>query len=89
MLTEPEIIDLTRSMLWVSFIISVPILTVALITGLAIGLFQALTSIQEMTLTFVPKVAAMAITFWITMGFMSGEIIELFQSRIIPIIGGG
>ncbi len=88
-MTEAEIIDLTRSMLWISFIISVPILTVALITGLVIGLFQALTSVQEMTLTFVPKVAAMAATFWATMGFMAGEIIELFQSRIIPIIGGG
>jgi len=88
-MTEPEIIDLTRSMLWVCFIISVPILTVALITGLVIGLFQALTSIQEMTLTFVPKLAAMAVAFWITMGFMAGEIIELFQSRIIPLIGGG
>ena len=88
-MTEPEIIDLTRSMLWVCFIISVPILTVALITGLVIGLFQALTSIQEMTLTFVPKLAVMAVAFWITMGFMAGEIIELFQSRIIPLIGGG
>lgn len=88
-MTEPEIIDMIRSMLWICFIISVPILTVALVTGLAIGLFQALTSVQEMTLTFVPKLAAMAITFWITVGFMSGEIIELFQVRIIPIIGGG
>ncbi len=88
-MTEPEIIDMIRSMLWICFIISVPILTVALITGLAIGLFQALTSVQEMTLTFVPKLAAMAITFWITVGYMSGEIIELFQARIIPIIGGG
>ena len=88
-MTQPEIIDLTRSMLWICFIISLPILTVALITGLVIGLFQALTSVQEMTLTFVPKLAAMAVTFWITMGFMSGEIVELFQSRIIPIIGGG
>lgn len=87
-MTEPEIIDLTRAMLWVSFVVSLPILTVALVTGLAIGLFQALTSIQEMTLTFVPKVAAMAVTFWATMGFMSGEIVELFQARIIPIIGG-
>ena len=87
-MTQPEIIDLTRSMLWICFIISLPILTVALITGLVIGLFQALTSVQEMTLTFVPKLAAMAVTFWITMGFMSGEIVELFQSRIIPIIGG-
>ena len=88
-MTELEIIDLTRSMLWVCFVISLPILTVALIAGLVIGLFQALTSVQEMTLTFVPKLAAIAATFWTTMGFMANEIIALFQDRIIPIIGGG
>ena len=86
---EAVFFDVLRQGLWIAVIISTPILVVALVTGLVVGLFQALTSVQEMTLTFVPKLAAMAATFWITMGFMSGEIIELFQARIIPIIGGG
>lgn len=84
-----EIIDITRAALWVTFIVALPTLVVALIVGVAIGLVQALTSIQEMTLTFVPKLAAIAITFWITMGFMANEIISLFQNRLIPLIGGG
>ena len=88
-MSEAEIIDLTRAMLWVSFKVALPILTVALIVGLAIGLFQALTSVQEMTLTFVPKLAAIAMTFWITMSYMSHEIIALFQNRLIPLIAGG
>lgn len=84
-----EIVDITRAALWVTFIVALPTLVVALVVGLAIGLVQALTSVQEMTLTFVPKLAAIAITFWITMGFMANEIVSLFQNRLIPLIGGG
>ena len=84
-----EIVDITRAALWVTFKVALPTLTIALVVGLAIGLIQALTSIQEMTLTFVPKLAAIAITFWITMGFMANEIVSLFQNRLIPLIGGG
>jgi flagellar biosynthetic protein FliQ len=54
-----------------------------------VGLFQALTSIQEMTLTFVPKLAAIIGVFWVTMDFMTGTLVSFFQSTIIPIIAGG
>jgi flagellar biosynthetic protein FliQ len=70
-------------------LIGSPLLGTALIVGLVIGLFQALTSIQEMTLTFVPKIGAMLVTFWVSMGFMSLTLIAFFQDRIIPIIAGG
>lgn len=88
-MTELQIIDVMREALWLTFLVAVPTLTVALIVGVAIGLFQALTSVQEMTLTFVPKLAAVGITFWITMGFMSGSIIAFFQDGLIPLIAGG
>ena len=68
---------------------TLPILTVALVTGLCIGLFQALTSIQEMTLTFVPKLAAIVAVFWITMAFMTEALVSFFQGTLIPIIVGG
>ena len=58
MLNEMIFYDTLRQGLWISVVISIPILTVALLTGISIGLVQALTSIQEMTLTFVPKLAA-------------------------------
>ncbi len=81
--------DTLRQALWTSVIVSLPILTVALITGVTIGLLQALTSIQEMTLTFVPKLAAIVVTFWLTMGFMSQSLVALFQSQLVPLIVGG
>ena len=61
---------------------------VALFVGVAIGLFQALTSIQELTLTFVPKLAAIAVAYWVAMGFMAGEVVTLFRDRLIPLIAG-
>lgn len=81
--------DTLREGLWVAVITSVPILAVALVVGLAIGLFQALTSVQELTLTFVPKLAAIGLTFWMTMSFMSGALVDLFQDQLVPLIGGG
>jgi len=81
--------DTLRQGLWVAVVISIPILTVALVTGLIVGLFQALTSIQEMTLTFVPKLAAIVAVFWVTMGFMTTALVSFFQDRLIPLIIGG
>ena len=79
--------DTLRQALWVSTIISFPILAVALVAGVSVGLFQALTSIQEMTLTFVPKLLAIIVVFWISMGFMTETLTSFFQNRIIPLIG--
>mgnify|MGYP003382853367 CR=1 FL=1 len=81
--------DLLRQGLWVATVISLPILAVALVTGLAIGLLQALTSVQEMTLTFVPKVAAIVAVFWMTMGFMTDTLVGFFRDSIAPVIAGG
>lgn len=81
--------DTLRQGLWVAVMISLPILAVALISGVVVGLFQALTSIQEMTLTFVPKVLSIVIVFWATMGFMSQTLVSFFQSTLVPLIAGG
>ena len=89
MLSEAVFFDTLRQGLWVAVLISLPILTVALVTGVTVGLFQALTSFQEMTLTFVPKLAAIVIVFWVSMDFMTYTLVSFFQDRIIPIIIGG
>ena len=89
MLSEGLFFDLLRQGLRVAVIISIPILGVALITGLVIGLFQALTSVQEMTLTFVPKLAAIVAVFWMTMSFMTTTLVSFFQAELLPVIAGG
>ena len=65
-----------------------PILGVALIAGVIVGLFQALTSVQEMTLTFVPKLGAMLVVFWMTMGFMTQSLTDYFRGTLVPMIAG-
>ena len=89
MLNEVIFFDTLRQGLWVAVMISVPILAVALLAGVTVGLFQALTSIQEMTLTFVPKLAAIVAVFWLSMGFMTQMLVSFFQDRLIPLIIGG
>ena len=89
MMTEAMIDDAVRESLWVAFKVSAPLLTVALVMGLAVGLVQALTSIQEMTLTFVPKVGAMLAVFWVSMSFMTGTLVTFFTDRVVPLIAGG
>lgn len=85
-MTEAQLFDTLRQGLWVGVVISTPILAAALLTGVTIGLFQALTSIQEMTLTFVPKLIAMLLVFWVTMNFMTGSLVSFFQGTIVPLI---
>jgi len=88
-MTETLLQDLMREGLWISVQISAPLLAVALLAGLGIGLLQALTSVQEATLTFVPKVAAMLVVFWATMGFMTARLVDFFQRGVLPFVAGG
>ena len=88
-MTEAAVLDILRQSLWTALIVSTPILGVALVVGLAIGLVQALTSVQEMTLTFVPKIGLMLVVFWVSMSFMTATLIGFFQDQIIPQIIGG
>lgn len=88
-MNEGQFYDTLRQALWTAVTMSTPILLVALVVGLAIGLFQALTSVQEMTLTFVPKLAAILVVFWITMGFMTQSLVAFFDGHVIPMIAGG
>ncbi len=88
MMNDAMIYDVLRQALWVAVKISAPLLTVALVAGVAVGLFQALTSVQEMTLTFVPKVGLMLVVFWASMSFMTATLLSFFTDRIIPLIAG-
>jgi len=89
MLNDIVFFDTLRQGLWIAVVTATPILTIALVVGLIVGLFQALTSIQEMTLTFVPKLAAIVLVFWASMGFMTQTLVSFFHGQIIPLIVAG
>lgn len=88
-MSEALIYDTLRQALWIAVKISAPILGVALVAGVAVGLLQALTSVQETTLTFAPKVGLMLLVFWVSMSFMTSTLADFFTARLIPLISGG
>ena len=57
-MTEQQVIDITRRALYMVIQCAAPILIISLVVGLVISIFQTITSIQEQTLTFVPKIVA-------------------------------
>jgi flagellar biosynthetic protein FliQ len=63
--TEEFVISLAKNALLTTLLVSGPILILGLIAGLAVGIFQAVTQIHEMTLTFVPKILVVALTILI------------------------
>lgn len=86
---EAEVLDVLREGLWVAFVVALPVLGVALTVGLIIGLFQALTSVQEMTLTFVPKLAAILAVFWVSMGYSGQLLVNFYKDQVIETIARG
>ena len=56
------VVDLGRQALWITMLISAPLLGISLIVGVVIGILQAATSINEMTLSFIPKLASLGLT---------------------------
>ncbi len=65
-----DIINVTREGIWVLMLTGAPIMLTGLVIGLAVSLIQALTQIQETTLTFVPKIFAMLMMLMMAMPYM-------------------
>ncbi|MEK9710356.1 MAG: flagellar biosynthesis protein FliQ [Alphaproteobacteria bacterium] len=72
-------VEFLRMAFWQILIISGPLLAVALAIGLAIGILQAATSIQEMTLTFVPKLILVVVAFGLLANFMMVQLTDYFS----------
>lgn len=80
------VIDIARQTLWLIIKVSAPMLLVSLIVGLIISIFQTVTSIQEQTLTFVPKLIAIFLVIMICGSWMFTEITD-FTVELISNIG--
>lgn len=75
------VIDIAREALWLIIKCSAPLLLVSLIVGLTISIFQTVTSIQEQTLTFVPKIISIFITLILCGGWIMDNIVS-FMNRL-------
>ncbi|WP_456449528.1 flagellar biosynthesis protein FliQ [Hydrogenimonas sp.] len=82
---EAQFVSLGVQTLKLALMLSLPMLLGGLIAGLAISIFQATTQINEMTLSFIPKIIIVALIMIITMPWMMNEMID-FTTRIFDMI---
>lgn len=69
-------------MLWRAMVIAAPVLIVTLVVGLTISIFQVVTQLQEMSLAFIPKMAAAALTLMALGGWMLNQLITFSRTLI-------
>lgn len=83
------LLDLADKMLWVTALVAAPILLASLAVGLAVGVVQAATSVNEQTLTFVPKLAVTAVILVLLGGAMLGLIGDFMKDVFAQIAATG
>ncbi len=84
-----DVLDIAREGVFVMLKVSAPLMITALVVGLAVSLFQALTQIQEMTLAFVPKLVVMFGVFVVFLPFMVSTLTTFTQELAQRIAGIG
>jgi flagellar biosynthetic protein FliQ len=80
-----EVLDVGRDAIWLTIQLCAPVLIVGLVVGVGVGLFQALTQIQEATLVYAPKIVAIFISLLIflpLMGALMGSFMHHIAERI-------
>ncbi len=88
-MTEAEVIEIAKQAMWLCIKIGTPIMLVGLVVGVLISLLQALTQIQEMTLSFVPKIIAIFIALFIFMPALSSVLVPYMQDLMGIVAGFG
>ncbi len=86
-MTPEEVIDIGMQALWLAVLLAGPILGSALVVGLLIGIFQAATQIQEMTLSFIPKLLAVIVALYVAGDWML-QLVTGFARRLYESIPG-
>ena len=88
-MTEVEVLDISRDAIFTLLKVVTPLLLVALCIGLIVGIFQALTQIQEATLAFVPKIIGVFVAIILLFPFMFSQMKNLTEGLFDKIISGG
>ena len=88
-MNEVEVLDISREAIFTLVKVVTPVVLVELFIGLIVGIFQALTQIQEMTLAFVPKILGVFVTIILLFPFMLNQMQMLTDTLFDKIINGG
>ncbi len=87
-MNEADALDILQAAIWTIIVASGPAVAAGMVVGIVIALIQALTQVQEMTLTFVPKILAIMITIGISAPFVGAQI-NLFTTLVFSRIQSG
>lgn len=87
-MNEADALEIMQLAIWTVIVASSPAVVVAMVVGGGIALFQALTQVQEITLTFIPKIVAIFITISVTGTFMAGQVFVLSKVAFERIVTG-
>ncbi len=87
-MNEADAFEIVQSAIWTIIVASAPAVIAAMLVGLVIALFQALTQIQEVTLTFIPKIIAILLMTALSASFIGAQIFA-FTSEVYGRIGSG
>jgi len=87
-MNEADALDILQAAIWTIIVASGPAVAAGMVVGVVIALIQALTQVQEMTLTFVPKILAIMITIGISAPFVGAQI-NLFTNLVFSRIQSG
>jgi flagellar biosynthesis protein FliQ len=88
-MTADQVLDVAREAIFVLIKLGAPIMLVALVVGVVIALLQALTQMQEMTLSFVPKILAILLTTLLALPFMTATLVGFGEDLFRRIAGLG
>ena len=88
MLTD-QMIDMTRETLTLMLMLSTPVLVAGLVIGLVVSVLQAVTQIQEQTLSFVPKIIGMVLIAILTMPWLVSKLLTFSAEMFGPLPHGG
>ena len=84
---ETQFLQFSRESVLVMLTVASPVMLIGLVVGLAVAIFQALTSIQEMSLTFVPKILAVFVSLIILLPFMFETMTKYMEGIVDRIVG--
>ncbi len=84
-MNQDMVVGLARNAVEITLLISLPMLGLGLIVGLAVSIFQAVTQIQEMTLTFVPKIIAVLLGLLLAFPWMMNKMVDYTRDIIVNI----
>ena len=78
-MTEEFVMAIMKDAFWTTLLVAGPILLLGLIAGLTVGIFQSVTQIQEMTLTFIPKIILVAVALALFSPWMLNQMLHFMQ----------